>query len=256
MKTQRRSILARIFCIFAIGLLAQAQQNEQATTPANKSGASHTVKIDSVSKILISKDSPAFLISYSYDFGNRPAVYINGIGTVAPKGEFHYISQTHELEFRDSDDGKTLDRVPLVETIVVADTPPMNEVPSENQFPSDYRAFTWDLRAPLQERANLVLGKYFNYLPRDHGKVIYLATTYAPLVLEPRVSKSKTALIALLLSFPFDAVTGKYSFHIQSLVKEGRQRSDVTRSTNDLDILNAAKVFVDSLVSQLRAGGK
>lgn len=55
----------------------------------------------SVAKILIGTDMPAFLISYSYDFGDRPAVQIKGVGIVPPKGQFHYITQDHELTFTD-----------------------------------------------------------------------------------------------------------------------------------------------------------
>ncbi len=255
MHIYRRFMLSSFFCLAVMGLLAQAQQKDAAPTSASTVAASKSVKVDTVSKILISKDNPAYLISYSYDFGSRPDVYIKGIGTVAPKGEYHYISQKQELEFRDPANDSVLARVPLVETTIVADTPPMNEVPSENQFPADYRAFTWELGTSLQERANSVLGQYFNYLPHEHGKVTFLATTYTPLTLERKLStKGVTALIALLVSFPFDPTTGKYSFHIQSLVKEGRALTDITKPTSDPEILNTAKLFVDTLVSQMKTG--
>ena len=249
-------ILLSILSIAVLRLPARVQQNEQLATLADTNAMSKSVNVETVSKILIGKNSSAFLISYRYDFGNLPAVHIGGIGTVAPRGNYRYISQSQELEFRDSSGGKVLAQVPLVETTVVADTPPLNEIPDENQFSIGYREFTWDLRTPLQERANAVLGQYFNYLPREHGNIIYLATTYTPLALEQKLSKSKTALIALLLSFPFDPSTDKYSFRIQSSVREGRPLSDDIRPTKDPDILNSAKLFVDNLVTQMKGRGE
>jgi hypothetical protein len=60
--------------------------------------------------------------------------------------------------------------------------------------------------------------------------------------------------VALLISFPDDAATKNYSFHVQSLVKEGRMLSDEFRQTSNVTIVRSADAFVDSLIKEMKAG--
>jgi hypothetical protein len=221
----------------------------------NATGPRVYVQVDSVSKVFIAKDSPAYLISYNYAFGYYSTVYLQGLGAVPAKGSFVHLVKDLQLDFRDSLDGPRIVTVPLQPTVIVAAKPPLNEVPGENQFPSSYRSFTWGLPISLQERANVVLGHYFHYLPHENDKLTYLATTYTPLSINKKLSDSGVlAQVALLLSFPYDPETGKYSFHVQSLVKEGRALSDTFQSTNNPDIVRAADGFVDKLVAEMKVG--
>jgi hypothetical protein len=215
------------------------------------------VKIGSVTKVFVAKDSPAYLVSYSYNFEKLHSVYIEGIGIVSGKGSFQYLSTAQELEFRDPTTDAVLERVPLKETAAVAAKPPLNEVPTENQFPPGYRSYTWELPISLQDRANTVLAKYFNYQPHENDKLTYLATTYTPLVLDKKLTeKGIQAQVALLLSFPYDSGAGKFSFHIQYLAKEGRALSDELRLANNGEILAAAKDFVDGIVAAMKSKGE
>ncbi len=214
-----------------------------------------SVKLESVTKVFIARNSPAYLVSYSYDFEKLRSVYIKGVGVVSSKGNYQYLSTAQELEFRDPTTDDVLERVPLQETAVVAAKPPLNEVPTENQFPPGYRSYTWELPMSLQERANTVLAKYFNYLPHENNKLTYLATTYTQLPINKKLTdRGVQAQLALLLSFPYDPLTGRYSFRVQSTIKEGRALSDELRPTNNAEILAAANDFTDKIIAELKAG--
>jgi hypothetical protein len=224
----------------------------QPQSPAPAQQASR-IKLESVAKVLIANDTPAYLVSYSYDFDKMPNVYIKGLGVVPSKGSYQYISREQELEFRDPTTNAVLERVPIQETMVVAAKPPLNQIAGDNQFSQAYRAYSWEQPTPLQERANTVLAKYFNYLPRENNKLTYLATTYTQLPLDKKFTdRGVLAQVALLLSFPYDPTTGKYSFHVQYSAKEGRALSDELKSTNNEDILRAANEFVDKIVSEMK----
>ena len=98
------------------------------------------MKLESITKVFIAKNSPAYLVTYSYDFEKLRRVYVRGLGVVSGKGRYQYLSTSQELEFRDPTTDAVLERVPIRETAVVAAKPPLNEVPTENQFPPGYRS--------------------------------------------------------------------------------------------------------------------
>jgi hypothetical protein len=248
-------ILRRFLYIFAVGLLflsadAKTQQISAAATPAK-----NRVQLKSAVKVMTAKNSPAYLISFSFDFGPMSSVYVKGLGLIPSTGNYQFISNQQELLFSDPTTGAILERLPLKETTVVAAEPPLNEIPRDNQFSQGITAYTWDSHASLQERANAVLAQYFNYFPHENAKLTYLATTYTPLPLDKKFTdQGITAQLALLLSFPYDPVGGKYSFHIQYSTREGRALSDDLRSTDNKEILQAAKIFVDRIVTEMKAG--
>ena len=192
------------------------------------------------------------LVSYSYDFGGADRIYVENLGIVPAKGSYHHLVPGSELAFWDADKRTILKRAALVETVSVAAKPPLNEVPTSDEFPSSYRSFPWQPSRSLQERANTVLGKYFNYLPRADNQVTYLSTTYAPLQLASDMTRrGVVAQVSLLLSFPHDVAPDKYVFRVHVLTKEGRALSDEMRATTNANVVNAANKFVDDLVAEL-----
>jgi len=224
---------------------------EAASSQAADAGS--TVRIVSATKVFIGKDKPAYLIAYSYDFPRLSSVYVDGLGMVPTKGTYTYLSVADQLTFRDAASGTVLARVPIRETAVVAAKPPLNEV--ETRFPSSYRSFVWDRPASLQERANSVLAKYFLYWPHEDNKLTFLATTYTPLMLDNDMSATGVlARVALMISFPYEEVPGKYSFRVQYSVKEGRALSDEFRSTGNASIMKFANGFVENLISEMKEG--
>lgn len=218
-----------------------------------KSGSvSEGVSLQSVEKVFIAKAVNAYLVSYSYDFGPVDRVHIDGLGVVPAKGAYHHLVPGAELTFWDADKRTILKRVPLIETVTVAATTPLNEVPTTDEFPSSYRSFPWQASRSIQERANMVLGKYFNYLPRDDNRITYLSTTYTPLSLSSDLTrKGVVAQVSLLLSFPHDVAGDKYMFRVRVLPREGRTLSDQMRATTSEHIVAAANKFVDDLVAEL-----
>ena len=217
------------------------------------SQATTGVDVTSAVKVFVAKDTPGLLVAYRYDFRGRQTVYIKGIGTVPARGEFEYLTRESTLEVRDAPGGTVLATVPLKETVIVAAKPPLNFVPPDSAFPSAFREDTWQSPAPLQDRVNTVLRKYFAYMPHDENKVTYTVTTFTPLQVE-KLPSGTTAQVALLISFPHGPAPGQYAFRVRSLVHEGRALSDDTRPTSNQTIQRAADKFIDDLIKEIKAG--
>lgn len=224
----------------------------QSSSDSSASVSARKVDVKSVVKVLIAKDTPGYLIAYEYDFPERGSVYIAHLGTVPAKGSFRYVSTEKLLEFRDGPDGEILVSVPLLETVIVAAKPPLMRMPDEKQFPDASLTVNWDSRWSLQERANAVLGKYFRYDPRNDKGTVYLRTTFTPLQLKG-LPDGVTAQMAVLLSFPGEPQTSKYSFRIQELIMEGRTHSDEFRPTSNPSIIDSANLFVNNLIAEMKA---
>ena len=110
-------------------------------------------------------------------------MHISGLGVVPGRGSFTYLTSAPRLDVHDVLSGRLITSVPLVETVIVAAKPPLNEVPSETLFPLAFRSFEWTSSEPLQARADEILGKYFRYLPREQSNTVNIATTYTPVPL-------------------------------------------------------------------------
>jgi hypothetical protein len=248
----RRLSMLLLFAATAWLACAQGQSPKDvpsAASPDKPAG----VQVKTVVKVFLKDGAPGYSIAYDYDFPERETVYIDHIGVVPAKGSFHYISEGTRLEVRESPDGKILAEVPLRETVIVAAKPPVLGVPDEDAFPNVYQSFIWDSKRSLTERANNVLNKAFHYHPQFEQGVTRLKTTFTPLPPEG-LSAGTTAQIALLLSFPFDPESGRYSLHVQSLVMEGRSHSDRFEPTSNPVILHSADDFVRHLVAEMKTG--
>ncbi len=205
----------------------------------------------SIVKIRVNPDTPAFSIAFDYNFPGRSYVHIVGLGIVPAKGRFRYLSLARSIEFRDVVNGDRLGTLPLIETAIVAAKPPLNEVPSESQFPEQFRSFQWESSDSFHVHADAVLGRYFRYLPSERNHTTYIVTTFAPLQLQ-NLPSGVLGQVALLLSFPYNKNSGSYSFHIQSLVREGRTHSEEYRPTSRAEIIRASDKLVDGLVTELQ----
>lgn len=245
-----------LICVWTLGVFIACGQDSAARgNPAQlkPTPTAGTVNVKSVVKVYLAKDTPGYSIAYDYDFPGRSSVYIKGLGIVPPKGSFRYLSPDTQLEFRDGPSGEVLTSVPLKETVVVAANPPLLGVPDETAFPAEFQSFIWDSPKSFQERANTVLAKTFRYQPRQNKELTLLKTTFTPLTLKGAPAGVR-AQIALLLSFPYDPQTGRYSFHVQSLVMEGRTHSDEFRPTSDPLILHSVDSFLNNIIEEMKTG--
>jgi hypothetical protein len=230
---------------------APARGGGEQRPPARSAQGGGAVKLQSVVKVYIAKDAPAYSISYEYAFPGLSAIHVAGLGVVPPVGAFHYITTLEQLTFEHPATREVLASPRLRETVVVAAKPPVTEIPNENDFSPAFRAFTWDARQSLLERANAILGRHFRYLPRESKDVTYLTTTFAPLPLRG-VQEGVLGQVALLMSFPYPAsAAGSFDFRVQSLVKEGRSHSDDYRPTNNPIFVKAADILVDQLIAEM-----
>lgn len=225
-----------------------------ATAPLIAQG-NNNVQVISAVKVMVAKTTPALRVAYRYEFRGRQTVYIKGLGVVPSRGEYEYLTREASLQVRDSPDGMVVAEVPIKETVVVAAKAPLNYVPPQRDFPAAFRSEVWGSSAPLQDRVNTVLRKYFSYMPSDENNVSYVATTFTPLQVE-KLPPGATAQMALLISFPHDAAVNRYSFRVHSLVEEGRLLSDDTRPTSNPNIQQAADRFVDQLINEIKMGAE
>jgi hypothetical protein len=209
------------------------------------------VTIKSVTKVNLGLGRAGFLVSFSYDFGNKGKVLIKGVGVVPSKDSLSYLTVDHDLEFRDPSSDALLTRIPWKETVVVAAETPLNDVPSDSDFPSQFVSGKWEPSSSFLGRANLVLNKSFNYWPHEADNINYISTTYAPLHGTALTRAGLSGVIALLISFPFDQSADAFWFRIKSIVKETKPASNVQKSTGNPTIAEAGRVFVDWLVHEL-----
>jgi len=244
--TAGRWTAAVALTVVALGAAATLETGRVANAAAG------SVQVARVAKVQRGTDAASYSIDYSYVFPGRDSVHIKNLGVVPARGSFHYISHERELQFRDTTSGEILRTVALDETVVAAGGTPASEIPREGEFPPEFRSFAWTSRSSFQERANLVLNKYFRYWPRESDERIHLATTFTPLHLRNPEVLGK---VALLLSFPSQAGSRGFSFQVHSLVREGRTHSDYYLPTENTAILAAASQFVDQLVTELNTGG-
>jgi len=248
-------ITISLYCILVIHPVAQALQPNRLWQKSNQPVPHNSVEVKSVVKVFIAKNAAVFLLDYDYDFPEQSTVHIDGLGTVPAKGAFRYFSSLKTLVFRDDRTQNILAEVPLKETVVVAAKPPLNEVPSQAEFPPAFQSFVWEGASSFPAIANAVLGKYFHYLPQEANGQTFFATTFTPLALHD-VPSGVLGQVALLLSFPYDRLTRKYSFHVQCIVREGRSHSDEFRPTSNYSILQSADSFVADLVKEMKAAGE
>jgi hypothetical protein len=215
-----------------------------------------SVQVRRVVKVPSGPDAATgYSIDYSYVFPGRDLVHVKNLGIVPGKGSFQYISGERELQFRDAASGEVLQTVPFEETIVAAGNgTSASDIPREWEFPPEFRSFAWTSTSSLQERANVVFNQYFRYWPREYDKKTYLTTTFTPLQWHnPPVGV--LGQTALLLSFPFEFTSHGFSFHVQTIVREGRTHSDKYLPTKNASMVVAANRFVDRLFVEMSSGG-
>ncbi len=244
-------LLVALCCLTAAG----ANQGAGLTEPDRGTNLDNRVDVKHVVKVLITRLTPAYSIEYGYRFPGRTRVRIQNVGLASASGHFRYLTTDESLVFRDADLGTVLADVPLHATITPAAKPPLNEIANETDFPAAYRAFRWRGREGLLLRANSVLGRYFRYRPFERDGRTFIVTTYSPLEIRG-VREGVLGRVALLVSYPYDAATGVYDFHVQSLVREGRTHSDEFRLTSDPALIQAADAFVDNLTAEILQGGR
>ncbi|MFY9820087.1 MAG: hypothetical protein WAM82_01815 [Thermoanaerobaculia bacterium] len=252
MSTKAQVVQAVIGIVVVLVLVVAAIGGADPQTGLGTATGTSNVQVIRVVKVLPNSDS-AYSIEYSFYFPGRDFVHIKNLGIVPGRGRFHYITHERELDFRDVASDDILQRVPFSETVIAAGEPPSSVIPRESEFPPEFRSFPWSSASSLQERANTVLNKYFRYWPREFDKKIYLTTTFTPLELR-KLPPEVLGQVSILLSFPYDTTDRGFSFHVQSIVREGRTHSDDLRQTKDATIIATANQLVDQLVNEIRSG--
>lgn len=209
------------------------------------------IDVKRVARVRIAERVPAYSVEIQYAFADHQTVELSPLGTVPADGSFHFISTEPELVFREKPGGAILMRVVLEETVRVAERPPIYPVPEERLFPPGYISFSWQDAKSLLRRADTVLTRHFQYLPRKVGGRDAIFTTFADLP-DQRLPKGKAGRVALLISYPYDLQSDHFEVRVRSLVVDGEAPADGVKPANDEQVKAEAIRFVADVVRQLQ----
>ena len=196
-------------------------------------------------------------MTYEYEFTGRSSVYIAGIGSAEAKGSLSYIVFEPAIEFRDSQHGNVLARLPLTETArTMGDD--STELPKESEFSENARSGTWKGPGMFSSAAINVIQKYFplGYAARNKNDMDYYITSYRGLEVPDVQLRSQ---IALVVSHPYDKTNKQFSYHVQFVARDKPRMSSTYRYGDDRSqkTLAAAAAFVSTLMTELdRKAGK
>jgi hypothetical protein len=193
------------------------------------------------------------------EFSQAANVYIEGLGSVPPKGEFVYLADKPVVIVRESAEGRILVQISLpvpAKIISLAHIMPSPiDVPEESNFPQTYRSGVWSYSASFQKVANTVLNKLFDdgYRAYDKDKVNYLLTTYASLEGLPG---NLIAEISVLLSHPYNPGSNKFEYRVQFKVRERRIKSGNWRNELSEETKRVSEKFIKDLLEELQVVGR
>lgn len=225
-------------------------------------GADYTVTVATVLERTTAENRVVYQITYSYEFKGRSSVYVKGIGSVPPKGEFSYMTSEPLLEFRESAAGAVITVVQLEETIRTMGSD-STEFPEESRFPAFFRSGSWTPPTTFPGAASSVIQKYFpsGYNARQTGQVSYLVTTYRNLEIPNPGSdvaiQNLRSQIAIILSQPYDSAGNRFNYHIQFVARDRPRMSSTWRYGDDRNsaTITAAQEFINKLVTEMNAAG-
>lgn len=234
---------ARTSLVAAVLLLLGTTAAAQARTPASP------LDLRSAVPMQVAPGVAALTIDYRYVFPGRSTVHIDGLGDAPASGAFRYVTREPSLSIRDRRGGAVLATIPLAPTVGLAARPPLSRIPDRTAFGSAFRAFRWTSAAPLTERSNAVLSRYFAYEPREVDDVTEVATTFTPI--KGAGARPAVGRLAMLITFPYLPKDGAFGVRVRTVVEEGRSKSDEYRPASDPELLKAANAFVDQVTREL-----
>src|ERR1051325_6976606 len=222
--------------------------------PIHGAQGTEAVQVLQVVAVLLPGGIPAHSVHFRYRFTALAAVHIQNLGLAPSEGQFRFLTADDRLVFRDATTKSTLAEIPLVETLITASKPPLQDIAPESEFPEAFRVYQWRGVTHLSVRANAVLNRHFKYKTSQKDGRTVLVTTFTPInanIGNPAI----LGRIALILSFPFNESGDACDLRVQSLVQEGRVLSDEFRSTSNFALIRAGDKFVESLVASMRREG-
>jgi hypothetical protein len=248
--------------LFVCLLLAASSSRAYLGTPQEDAGGEYNTvtgpgyvaRASSVIEKNISNGTTALEVTYSYEFTGRSSVYITGIGVSEPKGSLSYIVFESAIEFRESQEGTVLAKLPLKETgRTMGDD--STDLPKEADFLENARSGTWKGPGVFSSTAINVIQKYFplGYAARNKNAMDYYITSYRGLEVPDVQLRSQ---IALIVSHPYDKTNKQFSYHVQFVARDRPRMSSSYRYGDDRsqETLDAAAVFVNRLMTELSDG--
>lgn len=195
---------------------------------------------------------PMYKVSYQYDFSDARSVYIKGIGDVAAKGMYAYLTRDPNIEFRESSTGAILAVLRSSDPYQPEDV--SIELPDYKDFlqPPISREGQWGSARPFQEMSTATIAKkkLYAYAYQQDG-VSYLVTSYTGLEGMP---KNLVGQISLRVSYPYRKGSKINWYRVEYTARERRLREEkwiIPARTPELYM--ACNKFVDLFVTELHA---
>jgi hypothetical protein len=205
-----------------------------------------TVRIEKHT-LVSSSLGPVRSIAFSYDFPDREHVAIPGLGTVAGRGTFRYLTREDKLQFLESGTGRTLLVVPLENPEIVMGRYSV-ALPALTDFPSAFRSGRWEHEVPFPAHASEVLNRQFpsGYMVLQVDGANSLITTYRTLdsVREPLYGR-----VAVMVQLSAEATRGA-GFRVRLTGQERRSHTD-WQEIGSQEVQKAAEQYISSLVREL-----
>lgn len=225
-------------------------------------GTDYVVSVTTVVEKTTSENTVVYQITYSYEFKGKTSIYVKGLGTVPPKGEFSYMTFEPLLEFRKSTAGPVITIVHLEETIRTQGSD-STEFPEESRFPLFFRSGAWSSPATFPGAASSVIQRYFpsGYNAHQAGEVNYLVTTYRNLEISnphnDTTIQNLRSQIAIVISQPYDPAGNRFNYHIQFVARDRPRMSTTWRYGDDRNstTITAAQEFINKLITEMNAEG-
>lgn len=255
-------------CVVLLLLIGAAPSTSMQTTTLQRDvsktnqahGPNFSVNVSKVLERTTGENTVVYQISYSYDFKERKSIYVRGLGTVLPKGQFSYMVPEPLLEFRESLNGPVITTVQLEETFRTQGNE-STEFPDEKQFPAFFRSDVWSPPTTFPLAAMKVINKYFpsGHNSKQNGQLNNYITTFRNLqVPNPNNDvniRNLRSQIAIILSQPYDAAKDSFTYHVQFVARDRPRMSTTWRYGDDRHdaTKTSARDFIDTFIAELSA---
>jgi hypothetical protein len=196
--------------------------------------------------------TPLYLIEYEYAFKNRPTVYVPGLGPVPPAGKFSYLCSTLFLEFRESETGAVLVKVPLKETVLEMGVLTA-ELAKSWQFSGASTHATREATSPFISQLDTVLSKYFHppYEVCDVSNQTCVITTFSNLSdLGFSLPKHVNGEVALMVEYTQSKERTEFKVHVKAL--ESRSHDPEWLDPETEDVVKDAGLFAEKVKRELQ----
>ena len=245
-------------CLLLVLAAAWSPKAVGQSTPAPVRGAvaaqSHDGEASLAHNVLFrSSRGAAHSVSVTYAFPDWEAVYVAGVGRVAPQGAISFITFEPEIVFTSSPGGAARKALALGDATQYMGNSTV-DLPTPLDFPENARVGFWERPSPFAEHALVVLSQSFKsgVWATLRNSRNALVSTYRPLTGLP---EDMLGEVAVLVSHDPAAKGPRLAFNVHMKQRE-RRRLTRWRDQVSGETQRAAEQFVDALIKDLQSPEK